>query len=89
MKLAVKITPNAKKSEIIGWEEDPKMGSILKIRIAAPPVEGKANKAVIAFFSDFLKVPKSQVSIIHGDTGRIKLIDLPDEAKKVLRKCQD
>ena len=47
MKLALKVIPNAKKSEAAGWEEDPRTGRTLKLRIAAPPVEGRANKAVI------------------------------------------
>ena len=40
MKLALKVIPNAKKSEAVGWEEDPRAGRALKLRIAAPPVEG-------------------------------------------------
>lgn len=47
MKLALKVIPNAKKSEAVGWEEDPRAGRALKLRIAAPPVEGKANKVVV------------------------------------------
>lgn len=45
MKLALKVIPNAKKSEAAGWEDDPRAGRVLKLRIAAPPVEGKANRA--------------------------------------------
>ena len=37
MKLALKVMPNAKKSEAVGWEEDPRAGRALKLRIAAPP----------------------------------------------------
>lgn len=41
MKLALKVIPNAKKSEAAGWEDDPRAGRVLRLRIAAPPVEGK------------------------------------------------
>lgn len=57
MKLALKVIPNAKKSEAAGWEDDPRAGRVLKLRIAAPPVEGKANRAVILFLSAWLDVP--------------------------------
>lgn len=80
MKLTLKITPNAKKSECIGWEDDPRAGRVLKIRIAAPPVEGKANKAIIIFLSGLLGIPKSKMEILKGETGRIKTIELPDHA---------
>ena len=41
MKLALKVTPGARKNEILGWEDDyPQVGRVLKLKIAAPPVEG-------------------------------------------------
>ena len=81
MKLAVKVTPGASRSEITGWEEDhPQAGRVLKLRIAAPPVEGKANKEVVAFLAKSLGVPKSTIQLLHGSTGRIKLLQIPDAA---------
>ncbi len=79
MKIALKVTPGAKKNEILGWEEDyPQIGRVLKLRIAAPPVEGKANKEVVAFLAKTLGVPKSAVTLLHGSTGRIKMVEVPD-----------
>lgn len=80
MKITLKITPNAKKNECVGWEDDPRAGRVLKVRVAAPPVEGKANKAIIAFLSDLLDIPKSKIDILKGETGRLKTLDLPDDA---------
>ena len=80
-KLHVKTTPNARTSEIVGWEADPLHGRILRIRIAAPPVEGKANAALRAFLADHLGLPKSQVTLEKGDTSRIKTFLIPDEAE--------
>ena len=80
MKLAVKVTPGASRSEIIGWEQDPHAGRVLKLRIAAPPVDGKANKEVAAFLAKRLGVPKSSIELLHGDSSRVKLINIPDAA---------
>ncbi len=79
MKLALKVTPGAKKSEILGWADDyPGVGRVLKLKIAAPPVEGKANKEIEAFLAKTLGLPKSAVRIARGASGRIKLVELPD-----------
>lgn len=79
MKIALKVTPGAKKNEILGWEEDyPQIGRVLKLRIAAPPVEGKANKEIVAFLAKTLGVPKASVTLLHGSTGRIKMVEVPD-----------
>ena len=79
MKLALKVIPNAKKSEAAGWEEDPRTGRTLKLRIAAPPVEGRANKAVILFLASWLGIPKTSVILLRGETGRLKVVELPEE----------
>ncbi|HLD44959.1 MAG TPA: DUF167 domain-containing protein [bacterium] len=73
MKLTVQITPNARKSEVIGSD-----GHVLKLKIAAPPAEGKANKELICFLSKLWKVPKSSLTILKGHTSRIKILDVPD-----------
>ncbi len=79
MKLALKVTPGARKNEVLGWEEDyPQVGRVLKLRIAAPPIEGKANKEIERFLAKSLGLPASAVSLLHGSTGRIKLVSLPD-----------
>ena len=79
MKLALKVPPGAKRSELLGWEEDyPGVGRVLRLRIAAPPVEGKANKAVLEFLAARLGLPKSALSLLHGSSGRLKLVELPD-----------
>lgn len=86
MKLTLKVIPNAKKSEAAGWEEDPRTGRMLKLRIAAPPVEGKANRAVILFLSAWLGIPKTAVSLLRGETGRLKVVELPEECAETLAR---
>lgn len=79
MKLALKVTPGAKKNEILGWEDDyPQVGRVLKVKIAAPPVEGKANKEIVLFLAKALGVSKSSIEVVHGTSGRIKLVEIPD-----------
>ncbi len=88
MKLALKVTPNAKKNECLGWEDNPLAGRVLKLRIAAPPVEGKANKEIIAYLSKLLSVPKSRLEFARGETGRLKIIEIPDEARETLEQLE-
>jgi uncharacterized protein (TIGR00251 family) len=78
MLLRIKITPNASRSGVIGWEEDPVAGRLLKVRIQAPPIDGKANKALTVFLAKELRLPKPQVTLKKGQTSRIKTIELPD-----------
>jgi uncharacterized protein (TIGR00251 family) len=69
--LTLHVQPNARQNEILGFED-----GILRIKIAAPPVEGKANKELIAFLSKRLGVSKSSISINHGQTGKNKVISI-------------
>lgn len=71
VRIAVQITPNAKKTEIVGETE-----GMLRIKLHAPPVDGKANEALIRYIADAINVPKSCVSITHGFTGRKKLLEI-------------
>lgn len=81
MKIALKVTPGARKNEILGWEENyPGVGRVLKLKIAAPPIDGKANKEIESFLAKTLGIPKSAVSIAIGASGRIKLANLPNDA---------
>ncbi len=75
--LNLKISPNASKNEILLNQED------IKVKITAPPVDGKANKALIDFFSKSFKIPKTSISIVKGETSKDKtlLIKCIDEEK--------
>jgi len=67
--LSVKIVPNAPKSKVDGM-----LGDFLKIRIQAPPVDGKANAALLKFLAKELDVSASRLNVLTGHTGRIKRI---------------
>ena len=65
--LNIKVQPRASKDELAEV-----LGDSLKVRITAPPVDGAANKHLIAFLAKIFKVSKSQVTLISGETGREK-----------------
>lgn len=79
MKIALKVTPGARRDEILGWEDNyPGVGRVLRLKVSAPPIEGRANKAIEAFLARVLGVPKSSVQIVQGSTGHIKRVELPE-----------
>jgi uncharacterized protein (TIGR00251 family) len=80
-KLHVRATPNARTSEIVGWEDEPLVGRVLHVRIAAPPVDGKANAALRGFLATSLGLPKSKVILEKGGSSRYKTFAIPDGIK--------
>lgn len=69
--LTLHIQPGAKKTEVAGL-----YGDALKIRLAAPPVDGKANAALIGFVADRLALAKSAVTLKSGQTSRRKVLEV-------------
>jgi uncharacterized protein len=72
MILKVKIIPNAKATEIIGFDEN----QVLKVKIKAPPEKGKANLALVNFLAKKLKIAKNQITIISGLSSRFKVLKI-------------
>jgi uncharacterized protein (TIGR00251 family) len=71
VRLSVRITPNARKNEVIGVLDD-----ALKIKLQAPPIEGRANEALISFIAERFNLPQRAVSIVQGHLGKHKLLDV-------------
>ena len=67
--LSVKAVPNAPRNKFMGW-----LGDAAKIKLKAPPVEGKANEALIEFLSDQLGLPCNAITLERGATSRQKTI---------------
>ena len=65
----VRVQPRARRNAVVG-----EVGNALKIALTAPPVEGRANQACIEFLAEFLKLPRSSVTIAAGETSRNKVI---------------
>ncbi len=70
MRIKVKVIPNAKLNKI------DKVDDVYLVRVTAPPIEGRANKAVIELLAKHFKISKSKVDIIKGVASRIKIIDV-------------
>ena len=71
--LQLHIQPGAKKTAVAGLH-----GEALKIRLAAPPVDGKANDALIAFLATALGLPKARISLTSGHSSRSKRLRIQD-----------
>jgi uncharacterized protein (TIGR00251 family) len=82
VKITVKVQPRAKRTEPAG-----KTGDTYKLRLAAPPVDGKANEACIEFLAETFDVARSAVRILRGGTSRTKVIEIEGvDAAAVERK---
>lgn len=81
--LKLHVQPAARKSGIVG-----RHGDALKVRVAAPAVDNKANAALIELLSAWLGIPRSAVVIRHGATGRRKVVEVtcgPESAASLER----
>lgn len=76
MRLFVRLTPKSSAERIDGWDFDEHGRRFLKVRVRAAPIEGRANDALIAFLAKSLKVPKSHLTLVAGDTARLKAIEI-------------
>ena len=75
MRLAVQVTPNARKTEVVGVLEGDD-GAVLKIKLQAQPVEGQANAVLVKWLAKTLGVARGAVVISHGLTSRSKLVEV-------------
>lgn len=71
VRLALRVQPKAGRSRIVGAH-----GTALKVQIAAAPVDGAANHALVALVADWLNVPRRAVAIVQGGHGRDKLVQV-------------
>lgn len=78
--LTVRVTPNARRSEILGWGADEKGRPVLLLKLGAPPVDGKANTELIRFIAEVLGCSKGQISLLRGEGSRQKTLEIPAEA---------
>jgi uncharacterized protein (TIGR00251 family) len=78
---AVKVHPRARKNAITGI-----VGEALKLSLTAPPVDGKANQAVIEFFADLFDILRSSVTIASGETSRNKVVRIAGLSKQAVEQ---
>jgi uncharacterized protein (TIGR00251 family) len=80
MILFVEAKPNSKKNQIEVVSEN-----MLKIKISAPPVDGKANEAIIEYLSEIFKIPKSKIILQKGNSGRFKRFEIVANNEEILK----
>lgn len=71
IRLAVHVQPRASRTEVAGIH-----GEALKVRLAAPPVDGAANEALVDFLSERFAVPRRAITIISGAQSRAKVVEI-------------
>jgi len=73
----IKIVPNSSKNDLV------KESEFIKVKVTAQPIENKANKALVEFLSKLLKIPKTSIEIVKGETSKEKtlLFKISDEKK--------
>ena len=76
LRVAVRLTPRARRTECAGSIVGADGRTALAVRIAAPPVDGAANEALVAWLAKAAGVPKSSVEIVSGHTARLKVVRL-------------
>jgi len=81
--LILHVQPNAKRTEIAGLH-----GGRLKVRIAAPAVEGKANELLVGFLADTFDLPGGRVMIRRGSHGRTKTVEIYGQAASILARVK-
>ena len=78
--LRVRLTPRAARSQIDGWD-----GDLLRVRVTAPPVEGRANDALLRLLAQALDVSPSRLRLVKGQTSREKVIAVEGVSQEDVR----
>jgi uncharacterized protein (TIGR00251 family) len=86
VRLALRLTPRASRNGVDGVVADAEGRPLLKLRLKAPPVEGAANEALIAYLAKNLSLRKADIIIRSGETGRIKILHLAGDSAAILQK---
>jgi hypothetical protein len=75
-RIAVRLTPRGGRDRIDGWAVDADGRACLRVRVAAPPVDGEANTALVRLIAKALGRPASAVRIVSGETARLKVLEI-------------
>jgi uncharacterized protein (TIGR00251 family) len=67
--LTLRVLPRAARDEVMGWD-----GAVLRVRLRAPPVDGRANEALRRFLGNHLGIPQRDIEIVSGETSRTKRV---------------
>ena len=82
VEIAVQVQPRASRTELQGVH-----GGAIKLRLAAPPVDGEANEELVRFLARRLGVPQRAVTILRGATGKQKRVRVEGVTVEIAQKC--
>jgi uncharacterized protein (TIGR00251 family) len=82
----LRVTPNAGADRIEGVELRDDGSAVLRVRVKAVPDKGKANAAVIALLAKALGVPKGAVTLVSGETARLKTVEIEGDAEALVQR---
>jgi hypothetical protein len=88
VRIRLKVTPKAKRSQFGGLLDEPDGGKALKVSVTTAPEDGKANVAVIALLAKEWGVAKSAISVVSGATDRRKLVEIRGPSQELLARLQ-
>jgi len=80
VRFSVRVQPRASQSELAG-----EYGDAIRIRLAAPPVDGAANEELVSFLSNTFAIPRKSIRILAGETARSKLIEIEGITERAVR----
>lgn len=81
--IGIRVTPRSAKPGIGDWKTDPGGRPVLEVRVSAAPADGAANKEVIKLLAKALGLSKSSLTIISGETARLKRIGFPIDESEI------
>lgn len=81
-RLTVRVVPRGPRDEVLGFQPD----GALRVRLSAPPVEGRANEALVRFLAERLGVPRSRVSLVTGAASRTKIVAIEGMTEDAVRE---
>ncbi len=89
VRLAVRLTPRADRNRVDGVVQGQDGRAALHLRLAAPPVEGAANRALVRFVADALDLPNSAVTIRSGEKARLKILHLSGSGPAIMERLAE
>lgn len=72
VRITVRLQPRASRDEVVGWNDE----GALRVRVKAAPVDGAANNALVQLLAKYLGVPRRDIKLISGATGRNKIVEI-------------
>lgn len=84
VRFSVRVQPRASRNEIAGEH-----GDAMKIRLAAPPVDGAANEALVKFLAEIFAVARRDVNILAGESSRSKIVEIAGITERAVRDAAE